>query len=394
VGGGIAAKHGILAKGGGEAFEKASKIDCVVFDKTGTLTEGGEPQITDAVLFPDEESISENKRQTLISVLKAVEESSSHPIAKAIVGFCGTDTRAADIERLEEIPGKGMKATYTSKADQNQSFDMLIGNEVLMRDASVTLSHHVSSLLETWKSEAKSIALVATKLPVEESWTLAAALSISDPIRSEASAVIKALMARGTQVWMLSGDNVTTARAVAQRVGIPVDNVLAEVLPSEKAAQISSLQASLHAHNSTSRRATVAMVGDGINDAPALATADVGIAIGSGSDVAISSAAFVLATSRLAAVVTLLDLSRAVFRRIRVNFAWAVVYNVLAVPVAAGCLWAITTSGGKHVRLDPVWAALAMALSSISVVLSSLSLRTRVPGVGFRYTKVEVDESE
>ncbi|KAH6894293.1 E1-E2 ATPase-domain-containing protein [Thelonectria olida] len=394
VGGGIAAKHGILAKGGGEAFEKASKIDCVVFDKTGTLTEGGEPQITDAVLFPDEESISENRRQTLMSVLKTVEESSSHPIAKAIVGFCGADTRAADIEGLEEIPGKGMKATYTDKADQTQSFDMLVGNEVLMRDASVPLSPRVSSLLQTWKSQAKSIALVATKPATEDSWTFAAALSISDPIRSEASAVIKALAARGTQVWMLSGDNVTTARAVAQRVGIPVDNVLAEVLPSEKAAQISSLQASLHAHNSTSRRAMVAMVGDGINDAPALATADVGIAIGSGSDVAISSAAFVLATSRLAAVVTLLDLSRAVFRRIRVNFAWAVVYNVLAVPVAAGCLWAITTSGGKHVRLDPVWAALAMALSSISVVLSSLSLRTRVPGVGFRHTKVEVDESE
>ncbi|KAI5464736.1 E1-E2 ATPase-domain-containing protein [Mariannaea sp. PMI_226] len=388
VGGGMAAKHGILAKGGGEAFESASKIDCVVFDKTGTLTEGGEPQITDAILFPDEEEelVSESRRQVLLSVLKTVEESSSHPIAKAVVAYCGTDTRAADnVDGLGEIPGKGMKARYTNKVDQSQSFDVLVGNELFMRDNSVTASHRVSSLLETWKSEAKSIALVATKGPTANSWTLVAALSVSDPIRREASAVINALTSRGIQVWMLSGDNVTTARAVAQRVGIPVDNVLAEVLPSEKAAQISSLQASLHARNSTSRRATVAMVGDGINDAPALTTADVGIAIGSGSDVAISSAAFVLATSRLAAVVTLLDLSRAVFRRIRVNFAWALVYNMVAVPVAAGCLWPLTTGGGKHVRLDPVWAALAMALSSISVVLSSLSLRTRVPGIGFRY---------
>ncbi|KAL6409652.1 hypothetical protein AUP68_06035 [Ilyonectria robusta] len=384
VGGGIAAKHGILAKGGGEAFEKASKIDCVVFDKTGTITEGGEPQITDAAIFPNSEQATEDERRTLMSVLKAVEENSSHPIATAIVAFCGADTRAAEVAGLEELPGKGMKATYTDNA--NEVSEMLVGNELLMRDASVSLSPRVSSLLETWKSEAKSIALVATKSSTDDSWTLVAALSISDPIRREASSVIKALISRGTQVWMLSGDNATTARAVAQLVGIPADNVLAEVLPSDKAAQITSLQASLHARGSTSRRATVAMVGDGINDAPALATADVGIAIGSGSDVAISSAAFVLATSRLGAVVTLLDLSHAVFRRIRANFAWAVIYNLLAVPVAAGCLYPITTSEGKHVRLDPVWAALAMALSSISVVLSSLSLRTRVPGLGFSHT--------
>ncbi|KAM5346518.1 hypothetical protein ACJ41O_009523 [Fusarium nematophilum] len=393
VGGGIAAKHGILAKGGGEAFEKASKIDCVVFDKTGTLTEGGEPQITDAALFP-EGSAGEEERGVLLSALKAVEENSSHPIAKAIVSFCGTDTQAADVEDLEELPGRGMKATY--KGITGEDTGIIVGNELLMQDFSVTLSTHVSSLLEAWKKEAKSVSLVATKLSIgggDDTWNLVAALSISDPIRREAVAVIQSLTARGTQVWMLSGDNATTARAVAQRVGIPASNVLAEVLPSDKASKIASLQASLHARGSTTRRATVAMVGDGINDSPALTTADVGIAVGSGSDVAISSAAFVLATSRLTAVVTLLDLSRAVFRRIRVNFAWAVVYNMLAVPVAAGCLYPVTTSGGSHVRLDPVWAALAMALSSISVVLSSLSLRTKIPGVGFRYRMVEVEEA-
>ncbi|KAJ3467444.1 hypothetical protein MRS44_005008 [Fusarium solani] len=373
VGGGIAAKHGILAKGGGEAFEKASKIDC----------------ITDAAVFPDG-SADEKERGALMSALKAVEESSSHPIAKAIVSFCGADSQAADVEGLEELPGRGMKASY--KGTDNQQSGIIVGNELLMQDFSVVISGRVSSLLQTWKTEAKSVALVATKPSAGDTWTLVAALSISDPIRREAVAVIRALTARGTQVWMLSGDNVTTARAVAQRVGIPASNVFAEVLPSDKAAKIASLQASLHARGSTTRRAMIAMVGDGINDSPALTTADVGIAIGSGSDVAISSAAFVLATSHLAAVVTLLDLSRAVFRRIRVNFAWAVVYNMIAVPVAAGCLYPITTGDGSHIKLDPVWAALAMALSSISVVLSSLSLRTVIPGVGFRHREVEVDE--
>ncbi|KAK5995111.1 Copper-exporting P-type ATPase [Cladobotryum mycophilum] len=384
VGGGIAAKHGILAKGGGEAFEKASKVGCVVFDKTGTLTVGGEPQITDSIIFPDGE-IEDVDRKTLLAGLKATEENSSHPIAKAIVDFCGTSAASAEIDHIEELPGKGMKAAYV-----HQELDIAVGNEKLMQDLSASLSRKVQDLLEAWKREAKSIALIAMKPRNAATWTITAALSISDPIRDETIPVIKALQKRGMQVWMLSGDNVTTAQAVAQRVGIPTENVLAEVLPSEKAAKISYLQATIHASTGQGRgkangRAMVAMVGDGINDSPALTTADVGIAIGSGSDVAISSADFVLATSNLHSVLTLLDLSRAVFRRIKINFGWAAVYNVLAVPIAAGCLYAIKTSGGSHVKLDPVWASLAMALSSISVVLSSLSLRTKIPGLGFRY---------
>lgn len=392
VGGGIAAKHGVLAKGGGEAFEKASKIDCVVFDKTGTLTVGGEPRITDSALFPDggmDELVDE---KTLRSGLKAAEENSSHPIAKAIVGFCGAELESATLAKVEELPGKGIKAAY-----KDRPLDVAVGNEHLMRDLSVTLSQRVTKLLQGWKSEAKSVALVGVKARSGGAWKLAAIMAISDAIRPEARAVVQALREGGTQVWMLSGDNMTTAQAVAQRVGIPLTSVLAEVLPSEKAAKITYLQATLHAddgagerrwrrrgHGYSTRRAMVAMVGDGINDSPALTTADVGIAIGSGSDVAISSADFVLATSSLPAVLTLLDLSRVVFRRIKVNFVWAVVYNMLAVPIAAGCLYAVRTRGGGHVRLDPVWAALAMALSSISVVLSSLSLRIRVPWVGFR----------
>ncbi|UKZ76472.1 hypothetical protein TrVFT333_004176 [Trichoderma virens FT-333] len=379
VGGGLAAKYGILVKGGGEAFEKASKVGCVVFDKTGTLTVGGEPQITDSALFPDG-TIDGLSEGTLLSAMKATEENSSHPIAKAIVAFCKTDAKPVELEQIEELPGKGIKASC-----KNQPFDIAVGNESLMKDLSARISSNVGSLLETWKQEAKSVALTATRLHDGGKWTVTAVLSISDPIREETLPVLEALQKRGVEVWMLSGDNVTTAQAVAQRVGIPTSNVLAEVLPSEKAAKISYLQGSM---GSNGQRPMVAMVGDGINDSPALTTADVGIAIGSGSDVAISSADFVLATSNLHSVLTLLDLSRVVFRRIKINFGWAAVYNVCAIPIAAGCLYAIKTSSGSHVKLDPVWASLAMALSSISVVLSSLSLRTKIPWLGFHNQQV------
>ncbi|RBQ72703.1 hypothetical protein VDGD_05491 [Verticillium dahliae] len=396
VGGGLAAKHGILAKGGGEAFEKASKIDLVVFDKTGTLTVGGEPKITDALTYPGstQEAASQEDTELLFAALKAVEENSSHPIAKAIVSYCKSRTeQLASVDNLQEIPGRGMKAICRGQSF-DASFDIIVGNESLMSDNHVAMSESTAAQLETWKREAKSVALVATK-PISKDtapWTLAAALSIADPIRPEAVAIVEALRERGTSVWMLSGDNLVTAKAVASQVGIDPNNVLAEVLPSQKAKKITYLQSTMKAHSGsrehTMKRATVAMVGDGINDSPALTRADVGIAIGSGSDVAISSADFVLVSSDLRAVVTLLELSRTVFRRIRLNFAWAIVYNVLALPVAAGCFYPFTTSSGQHIRLDPVWAALAMALSSISVVLSSLALRIRIPWIGFQDGKI------
>ncbi|KAI1077237.1 heavy metal translocatin [Whalleya microplaca] len=402
VGGGLAAKHGILVKGGGEAFEKASRVDCVVFDKTGTLTEGGEPSITNSILFPGRLE-SEEHRGTFVAALQALEENSSHPIAKAIVSFCKFNTNTTQqvtVSDIEEIPGKGLKATYKVESPEGTSYEIIVGNEALMHGFNVPIASSVTGDLHTWKTEAKSIALAAIKPTSPSStststptYTLTAALAISDPIRPEAASVIRALRARGTDVWMLSGDNATTARAVALRIGIPAANVIAGVLPAQKHERITYLQSTLQAPGRTTRRATVAMVGDGINDAPALATADVGVAVGGGSDVAIASAAFVLVGSGLGSVVTLLDLSKAVFGRIKLNFAWALVYNVVAVPVAAGCLYAIEVRG-QHVRLDPVWASLAMALSSISVVLSSLALRCGIPGLGFRIRAIREDERE
>ena len=278
--------------------------------------------------------------------------------------------------------------------------EVLVGNDSLMADHNVTVSMANQKLLESWKAESKSVILVATKEILKgdasgKDYSLSAIAAAADPLRPESAAVVHSLCKRGIDVWMISGDNEKTARAVASKVGIETSNVIADVLPDKKAEKIKYLQQSgvetmkqgIFGHFREHRRhATVAMVGDGINDAPALTVADVGIAIGSGSEVAVSSAEFVLISSDLRSLLVLIDLSRMVFTRIKINFFWAAFYNMIALPIAAGVLYPIK-SGSNHIRLDPVWAALAMALSSISVVTSSLLLRTKIPLVGFRRSK-------
>jgi cation transport ATPase len=370
----------------------------------------GMTETTDSSSHEDDVDADAASRKTaLLAALKAVEENSSHPIACAIVSFCSAqscDTAGegvVDIGDTQEVPGKGMQSTFCSRTGANAATnEILVGNETLMREFGVMLSPRVSALLQTWADQAKSVALVATRPAADDGdgsaslpWSVSAVLAISDPIRHETVPVIEALKSRGIDVWMLSGDNVSTARAVAKRVGIAPDHVLAGVLPSGKVDKVKYLQSTQSARRRSSHssgRATVAMVGDGVNDSPALAAADVGIAIGSGSDVAISSADFVLIKSDLRAVITLLDLSRSVFQRIKTNFGWAVVYNLVAVPVAAGVLYPVQNGTGNHVRLDPVWAALAMALSSISVVTNSLLLRTGIPVLGFRASRIILGE--
>lgn len=413
VGGGLAAQHGILVKGGGEAFEKASRLDCIVFDKTGTLTLGGEPVVTDFQSLPidadfgkgsrDESGVlnSKNVERTVLGMVYTLEGNSSHTVAKALVSFCKTlETEGIDAEDVEEIAGKGMRGTF--KISPTEEADLIIGNEFFIEETGVSVPQESQSTLETWKSEGRSVALAAinvrNQVEGSQDWRLAAIFAISDPVRPEASHIVRALQDRGTDVWMLSGDNQITANAIGAQVGIPCSNIIAGVLPHEKADKIQYLQRSLKARTSSSgaehaqKRAMIAMVGDGINDSPALTAADVGIAIGSGSDIAISSAEFVLVSSNLHALVNLLDLSRFVFRRIKFNFGWALIYNLIALPVAAGVFYPIV-SNGKHVRLDPVWASLAMAMSSISVVCSSLALRSKIPGLGFRASET-LDENE
>jgi Cu+-exporting ATPase len=393
VGSGLAANHGILVKGGGEAFEKANRLDCIVFDKTGTLTVGGEPVVTNFKFFPRGlDGLSTYDEKDILAMVNQLEENSSHPIARAIVSFCQKhDLKGRDMKETKEIAGKGMRAVFTP-VERSERNEMIIGNEALLNDYNVKVSAEIYARLCIWKREGKSIAIAAiSSASVEDSWHIAALFGISDNIRPEAAHVIKALQQRGTAVWMLSGDNYDSACAIGARVGIARENVIAGVLPSEKAEKIKYLQKSLGARNgkgkaTSQKRGLVAMVGDGINDSPALTAADVGIAIGSGSDIAISSAEFVLVNSNLKTLITLLDLSSMVFNRIKFNFGWALIYNLIGVPIAAGVLYPVV-SNGSHVRLDPVWASLAMALSSISVVCSSLALRSGVPGIGFRSRK-------
>ena len=399
VGGGLAAKHGILAKGGGEAFQEASRVDIVVFDKTGTLTQGGDPRVTHSQsLLSKDSALGEHQ---ILAALKQLEGNSSHPIGKAVVDFCNPMPQTGvKAKHIEEVAGKGMQGSF-DVLDLSQGMEILVGNEALMSDHGISLDNITSATLNVWKGEAKSVVIVAARgaSTLEKTfWKPAAILAISDAIRPESRSVIEALSRQGVEVWMLSGDNPKTACAVGAMVGIPEERVIAGVLPQQKAAKIQYLQRSQVAKRSqyflglgsvrSNRGAIVAMVGDGVNDSPALTIADVGVAVGSGSDVAISAADFILVNQDMTTLLNLVSLSRAVFRRVKFNFAWALIYNLLALPIAAGVLYPVK-SNGTRIRLGPVWATLAMALSSISVICSSLAMRSRLPVVGFRAREVD-----
>merc|ERR1711939_1264190 len=282
-----------------------------------------------------------NERETL-GLLKSLEEDSIHPVAKAAVSFVASrpyeDCKA---ESVEEVAGKGMKGVLLVGSQPTRKIHALVGNEALMAENNVVLSIENQTLLDSWKMEGKSVILIAAKeISTGQKAQQAHELSaIADQLRPESFQVVSALRKRGIDVWMLSGDNEKTAKAVAGKVGIEASNVIAGVLPDQKADQIKYLQKrgvevpsrGLFGYlKQETSRATVAMVGDGINDSPALTVADVGIAIGSGSEVAISSAGFVLVSSNLRSLPVLIDLSRAVFRRIKFNFIWAAVYNMVA----------------------------------------------------------------
>ncbi|OAT06778.1 Cu2+-exporting ATPase [Blastomyces gilchristii SLH14081] len=391
VGGGLAARRGILVRGGGEAFQEASKLEAIVFDKTGTLTEGGTLRVSDhEILVKDEE-----QQQVAWELAKVLEQSSTHPIANAIAEFCAEKSSVSVISSaLTEIPGQGMKGTFSLIFnDAEVEYEAAIGSQRLLDSLAgenATDRYFLANTLTKYQSAAKSTAILSIRKISDDASQFVPAIvfATSDPIRAEAVSVISSLKAKKIDVFMCSGDNQTTAHAVAAAIGIPASNVMANVLPPQKAEYIRQIQEN-KLHNTdtktkSDKKRIVAFVGDGTNDSPALTAANVSIAMASGSDVAVNSAGFILLNSDLTTILELCTLSRRVFNRVKWNFGWAAIYNMILVPVAAGVLFPIVTGTkimedgtkiNEHWRLDPVWASLAMALSSISVVVSSLALR-------------------
>ena len=338
VGTGKGAENGILIKGG-EALETTHKINTIVFDKTGTITEG-KPVVTDIVTAND---IDEDE---LLKIAASAEKPSEHPLGEAIVRNCEEKNLGFyKIDKFMAIPGHGIEVEINNS-------NILLGNIKLMKDKNI----HIENLEE--KSD-KLAGEGKTPMYIAIDNKIAGIIAVADVVKENSAKAIKKLHDMGIEVAMITGDNKKTAEAIASQVGI--DRVLAEVLPQDKSSEVKKLQ---------DEGKFVAMVGDGINDAPALAQADIGIAIGSGTDVAMESADIVLMRSDLLDVPTAIRLSKSTMTNIKENLFWAFGYNVIGIPVAAGVLYLF---GGP--LLNPVIAALAMAFSSTSVLLNALRLK-------------------
>jgi Cu+-exporting ATPase len=338
VGTGRGAEGGILIKGG-EALETAHKLQAVILDKTGTITEG-RPCVTDIFAV---EGFDEDE---LLRLAASVERGSEHPLGEAMVRLAvERGLRLARVENFHALAGHGVEADAQGRR-------VIVGNSKLLAERGVDLGG-LSERGAALATEAKTPVYVAVE------GRAAGLIAVADQIKSDSRAAVAALKRLGLEVVMLTGDNLRTAEAVARAVG--VERVLAEVLPEGKAAEVKRLQA---------EGKLVAMVGDGINDAPALAQADVGIAMGTGTDVAIEASDITLVRGSLRGVVSAIALSRRTMRVIRQNLFWAFIYNTLGIPLAAGAFYPLLGW-----TLPPVYASAAMALSSVSVVANSLRLR-------------------
>ena len=339
VGTGKGAENGILIKGG-DSLETAHKLNTIVLDKTGTITRG-EPSLTDVV------AANGHAENEFLQIVASAEKQSEHPLAAAIVR--GAESRNLQFEKVENfnaLEGRGIEAKVSGK-------NLLLGNLRLMTERKIALNG-AESTVEKLAGEGKTPMFAAID------GKFAGIVAVADTIKPESKDAIRALQNLGLEVVMMTGDNRRTAEAVAAQVGIT--RVLAEVLPEGKSGEIKRLQ---------SEKKIVGMVGDGINDAPALAQADVGIAIGTGTDVAIEASDITLIKGDLRGVVTAIALSKATIRVVKQNLFWAFIYNVLGIPIAAGLLYPLTGW-----LLSPIIASAAMSLSSVSVVANSLRLRS------------------
>lgn len=349
VGTGLGAQNGILYKNA-TALEQAAKLQAIIFDKTGTLTEG-KPQVVEVMAAGNPLSQDE-----LLRFVASAEQSSEHPLAQAVVEKAKASNLAIEsVEGFEAIPGHGLRATVTGKT-------LLVGNRKLMKDNSIVLDGHAEHAASL-EGAGRTVIYAAIN------GQFAGLIAIADAVRANAKEAVEKLTAMGVQVAMLTGDNRATAERIAEELGI--QTVFAEVLPGQKADKVKELQ---------SQGKLVAMVGDGINDAPALAQADVGIAIGAGTDVAMETADVVLMKSDPFDVIGAITLSRATLRKMHQNLWWAAGYNTIAFPIAAGLFYP-----AFGLVLRPEIAALSMSGSSLLVAVNALLLkRTRLEGISAR----------
>ncbi len=361
VSSGSAASKGILIKDA-TSLEIANKINAVILDKTGTLTEG-KPQLTDIIAFDNE------NRMQVLNLAASLEQRSEHPLAQAILKYAASldqkSSRPLDKAIIEEakkekielyklegfkaISGKGLSGFLQIKSEKVEAY---LGNRALMEDLGLNISLYEDEIKKL-ESDGKTVMVLAVSNRIK------GAIAVADVIKKESIEAVKALKESGIDVWMLTGDNNRTARAIAQQVGI--ENVMSEVLPDKKSEKVRELQA---------QGKVVAMVGDGINDAPALTQADIGIAMGEGTDVAMESSNITLMRGDLMLIPETINLSKRTMKIIKQNLFWAFFYNSSFIPVAAGVLYPFF-----GILLNPIFAAAAMAFSSISVVLNSLRLK-------------------
>lgn len=338
VGVGKGADHQILIKDA-ESLELGHKVNAVVLDKTGTIT-AGKPAVTNL-------EWQQSETGSLLSILYTLESQSEHPLAEAVVEHLkGRGGKTVSLEKFESLTGRGVAGQFEGKP-------YVIGNRHLLNERGILVDPAIERRAEQWQQEVRTVVYFADEKNV------LAVIAIADPIKESSKTAIQTLKNRGIEVYMLTGDNPQTAAAVAKTVGLT--DFRAEVMPADKAAFVKELQ---------NRGKVVAMVGDGINDSQALAQADVSIAMGKGSDIAMDVARMTLITSDLGRIPQALELSRRTVRIIRENLFWAFIYNLIGIPIAAGILYPF-----NGFLLNPMIAGAAMALSSVSVVSNSLRLR-------------------
>jgi Cu2+-exporting ATPase len=338
VGVGKGAERGILIKDA-ESLELAKKVNAIVLDKTGTITEG-KPKVVGMVWL--------NNDDALKSVLLSIEKKSEHPLAEAVVAFLEAAPPASSVTLFESITGKGAKAMYNGQA-------YFVGNKALVTGYDIAIADELLRQADEWSIQSKTVVWFT------DSSHALSVIAISDKIKETSIEAIKEMQSMGIELFMLTGDNESTAKAIAFQLGIK--HYKAEVLPQQKADFVKRLQL---------QGKIVAMVGDGINDSTALATADVSIAMGKGSDVAMEVAKVTIISSDLKKVPQAIRLSKQTVATIKQNLFWAFVYNLVGIPIAAGILYPI-----NGFLLSPMIAGAAMALSSVSVVTNSLRLKLK-----------------